>query len=299
MKIVVSTRGSKLSLKQVDLFEEYMKKYFDIEMERKIVKTKGDIITEKPLYDIGEKGIFEKEVNYLVLNGEADVAVHSMKDLPKDLDPRLDILMVLPREIPNDSLVFSRFNIKDINEIPDGSIIGTSSIRRKSFILHYNDRVEIRPLRGNIDTRINKLLKNEYDFIVLAEAGLRRLNLNPQRLVLPLSSFPPEPGQGIIAIVGIKDNSIARKLSNYSDKITSYMASTEREFLKEAQAGCHSPIGAVSQVVNNKIYLTIGMASYDGKILEIVRFKDQLENAEKLGKEAGQFVYSKLERVLK
>ncbi len=299
MKLIISTRGSKLSLKQVDLFEDYIKKFLNVEIEKKIVKTKGDVILDKPLYEIGEKGLFEKEVNNVVLNGEADLAIHSMKDLPKDLDPRLDIIMVLPREIPNDSLIFYSYAVNDIREIKENSVVGTSSIRRKSFLMHYNNNVIIKPLRGNIDTRIKKLENNEYDFIILAEAGIRRLNLNPRRLLLPLDMFPPEPGQGIIAVVGIKDNSLVKELSKYNDKNTYYMSLAEREFLKEAKAGCSTPIGAISLINQNKIIMIVGIASYDGNFMEIIRFKDELNNAEKLGKRAGQYVYSMLDKVLK
>ncbi|PMP59914.1 MAG: hydroxymethylbilane synthase [Caldisphaera sp.] len=299
MKLVVSTRGSKLSLKQVELFKSYINKFVNVDLEIKVVKTKGDIIQDKPLYSIGEKGLFEKEVNNAVLKGEADIAVHSMKDLPKDIDPRLDIIMVLPREIPNDSLIFSKNVVDDLEKIPEGSIVGTSSMRRKSFLMHYNDKVIIKPLRGNIDTRIKKLNNNEYDYIILAESGIRRLGLDPKRIILPLDIFPPEPGQGIIAIVGIKDNSKVKTISNYTDKLTHYMAIAEREFLKEAKAGCSSPLGAVSIIHDDKIVIITGLASFDGKFMEIVRFKDYLNNAEKLGKKAGEFVYSIIDKVLK
>ncbi|AFZ70876.1 porphobilinogen deaminase [Caldisphaera lagunensis DSM 15908] len=299
MKLVISTRGSKLSLKQADLFENYIKNFLNVNIEKKIVKTKGDLILDKPLYEIGEKGLFEKEVNNAVLNGEADLAIHSMKDLPKDIDPRLDIIMVLPREIPNDSLVFSKYKVNDIMEIKENSIVGTSSIRRKSFLMHYNDKVIIKPLRGNIDTRIKKLENNEYDFIILAEAGIRRLNFNINRLLIPLELFPPEPGQGIIAVVGIKDNSIVKEISKYTDKNTYYMAVAEREFLNEAKANCNTPIGAVSIINQNKIMMIVGLASYDGSFMDIIRFKDELNNAKKLGKKAGQYVYSMLDKVLK
>ncbi|MDP8003321.1 MAG: hydroxymethylbilane synthase [Caldisphaera sp.] len=298
MKIKVASRGSKLSIKQVEIFENYIKRFMpDLEMEKIIVKTKGDIIHDKPLYEIGEKGIFEKEVNNIVINDNADIAIHSMKDLPKDIDPKLDIIMVLPREIPNDSLVFTNKKINSIGDIPDSSIIGTSSIRRASFILHYNNKVKIKPIRGNIDTRLKKLYNNEYDFIIMAEAGLIRLNLNPNRIILPLDQFPPEPNQGIIAVVGKKGDKISDILSKYSDKNTYYEAVAEREFLKEAQAGCHSPIGAVARLHNNMITLIAAIASRNGKKMYLLRFKDYKENASKLGQEAGNIIYELIERV--
>jgi hydroxymethylbilane synthase len=172
-------------------------------------------------------------------------------------------------------------------------------MRRKSFLMHYNDKVIIKPLRGNIDTRIRKLNNNEYDYIILAESGIKRLGLDPKRIILPIDAFPPEPGQGIIAVVGLKDNSKVKNLSNYTDKLTNYMALAEREFLKEAKAGCGSPLGAVSMIYGDKIVIIVGLASFDGKFMEIIRFKDNLNNAENLGKKAGEFVYGIIDRVLK
>ncbi|MCE4623281.1 MAG: hydroxymethylbilane synthase [Caldisphaeraceae archaeon] len=300
MKIRVATRGSKLSLKQTEAFKDYLESFIgQFEMEVKIIKTGGDLIQDKPLYEIGRKGLFEKEVNMAVLNGEADVAVHSMKDLPREMDPRLDIVMVLPREVPNDSIVFSRGEIEDIAEIPRGSVVGTSSVRRSSFILHYNDGVKIKPLRGNLDTRIEKLNNKEYDYIIVAEAGIRRLGLNPRRLVLPLDKFPPEPNQGVIAIVGIKDDPKIKQLYTFSDRNTYYTSFAEREFLMEAQAGCHSPIGAVAQVQGEKLLLIAGIASSDGREMHIFRFKGEKGEFAKIGRRAGELLYSISEKVLR
>ncbi len=291
LKLSVATRGSQLSLAQVKEIMDYLSARLNtkVEYEPVIVKSLGDVIQDRPLRDLGVKGIFEKEVNRAVLEGKADVAVHSMKDLPSELTGGLEIALVPPRQAPNDSLVFAKSPVSSLEEISKGAVVGTSSIRRKAFLLHYNDGVIVKPIRGNVDTRLKKLNADEVDYIILAEAGLRRLGLNPPRLVLPVEVFPPEPAQGLLAVVAPRDSPIYRHLVSASDPLASRMAVAEREFVKAIGAGCHVPIGGVAIPYGaGGLMFIAASASEDGSKMNIVRVKGSLSDAEKLGAEAAE-----------
>ena len=289
----VATRGSKLSLIQVKLAMDYLSSRLGepVSYTPVIVKTRGDVVQDRPLREIGVKGVFEKEVNKAVLEGAADVAVHSMKDLPGELSPELDIVMVPPRDPPNDSLVFGkgRRPVASVYELPPGSVVGTSSVRRAAFLRHYNSSIVVKPARGNVDTRLGKLMSGEYDYLVLAEAGIRRLGLDPPRLVLPLDAVPPEPGQGLIAVVARRDSEVAKLLSRASDPLATAMARAERAFVRAVGAGCHVPIGGVSAPLGGGSLLFIAaVASESGDFMSVVRLRGSAEEPERLGVAAAE-----------
>lgn len=298
MKIRVATRGSKLSLAQTRIALEYVKKAIpEAEFEIITVKTKGDVHQDKPLYKIGGKGLFEKEVNRAILDGRADIAVHSMKDLPSEIDPRLEIALIPPRDSPHDVLV-SRKEALDPFNLPSGIVVGTSSMRRKALVLHYNPNVRVEPIRGNVDTRLRKLDQGLYDAIILAEAGLLRLGIDREYVRLPIDKFTPAPGQGLLAVVAPAGSQLASRLSRASDLRALREATAERAFLEAARGGCHIPLGGVAVHVASRMVFHAVIASPDGSSVVRIRLRGDPERAAELGRRAGEIINSLMDKIL-
>jgi len=197
----IGSRGSKLALAQTQIVIDYLTKVDDsYNYQVHSIKTKGDLDNNKPLFYLDRKGIFEKEINESVVKGDIDFAIHSLKDLPAILHPDLTIASIPRRESVNDVLISKKK--KRLDQIPAGSTIGTSSLRRAIQIISLRNDFKVIPIRGNIDTRIEKALKGDYDGIVLAEAGLKRLGKEDYiSEKFDIRRFLPAPGQGAIAIV--------------------------------------------------------------------------------------------------
>lgn len=228
MRIRIAARGSLLSRIQVKMVEDKLRN-LGIETELIVVKTKADLFQDKPLNSLG-KGVFEKEVNEAVINGEADIAVHSMKDMLSDMDEKLVLYGVLPRDSPYDSLVAE----KDLFNIESGKVIGTSSIRRRSMISFYRRDLVVKDLRGNIDTRLKKYQSKEYDGIVIAEAAIKRLNSVVRYYKIDPKIITPEANQGIIAIVGRVNEKLKTLFRELNDERTLKEALVERTVVKLA-----------------------------------------------------------------
>jgi len=268
MKIRIAARPSKLSLIQVDiLVRELEDKIGPVEYEIMKIKSHGDIHSTSSFEKIGVTGIFEKNVNKVILEGKADIAVHSLKDLPSTLDPRLTIPYVTNRGDPRDALVSSTDNpVNRIEEIPPGTVIGTSSVRRKSLLLHYNPSLIVKSIRGNIDTRLSKL-EAGYDYIVTSAAALDRIEYNYPFIRLPLRDFPPSPGQGFIAVTSLKSNPITKLLRELVDPSQYIVAIAEREFLRELGGGCNLPLGGYCYLEHNRSTCFGVVLSHDGSVL--------------------------------
>ena len=300
MELVVAARGSKLSLKQVEIaMQSLAEKLPGLQYRVLVVKTRGDRVQDRPLYAIGGKGLFEKEVNLAVLRGEADIAVHSMKDLPGEIDERLEIVYLPPRGPVNEALV-PRQGLpapRDLSGL--GGRVGTSSVRRKALLLHYSSNIAVEPIRGNLDTRLRKLDSGLYDYIVVAEAGLRRLGVERPYTRLPVDQFPPAPGQGLIAVVARRDSPLAERLKRLVDPATKAMAVAERSFLRHASAGCHVPLGGVALPTGTGLLKIIAVVlSPDGSKAAWIKLKGDMEKAEGLGAEAGEIAYTLSQRLL-
>jgi hydroxymethylbilane synthase len=285
--LIVGTRGSKLALAQTN----YIKKcLFDItkeEIDVNIIKTTGDKITDSQLYNIDSKGLFTKELDKAVLEEEVDFAVHSLKDVPTDLNEDLKIAAVPIRESPNEVFIS---NCK-WDELPKGSSLGTSSLRREAFCNHYNKEVELKPIRGNIETRVNKVINGEVDATIMAEAGLKRLNLaqNIQNR-FSIEYLTPPAGQGAIAIITRKDSSskeIIRKINDYNS-FQEILA--EKAVLEELGVGCQWPIGSSAKVKNKKLYLYSILLNQKGEILYKNSIEGPIKEAYNLGKEVGRLM---------
>ena len=282
----VGTRGSKLALAQTRLVMDRLNLEFDI----KIIKTRGDN-DARPLYKINAKGIFEKEIDLALLNNEIDLAVHSMKDIPSELPEGLVIASIPKREEPNDVLS-SNHRLEDLKP---NAIVGTSSLRRSVQLKYLRSDLVTKDIRGNIETRINKMLNGEYDAIILAEAGLKRLGLMQyitQRFDPEV--FLPAPCQGTLALVTREeDKRLINILKSIEDRDTRLESIAERSLLARINAGCKFPLGALARVYDNKITLHANICSIDASKRIDLRLSDYKENAEELGYKVAEELISK------
>jgi hydroxymethylbilane synthase len=255
-KIIVGSRGSKLALLQTNMVIEKLKSINPcLEFEVKTIKTKGDKILDKSLSKIGGKGLFIEEIENRLRSGEIDVAVHSMKDVQNSVSEEFCILTALEREDPRDALI-SRDNVKLLN-LPKGSVIGTSSLRRIVQLRNIRKDLEFKALRGNVDTRINKLEAGEVDAIILAAAGLNRMGLQGKITeYLDFDKCIPSVGQGALCIEIRRDHeeifNMVSKLANSSELRCVF---AERAFLKEMNGGCTIAIGAHAVETEGEIKL--------------------------------------------
>lgn len=275
MNIKIGTRKSKLALAQTNMVVNEIKKYFpSINIEVVHFTTKGDKVLNKPLINIGGKGVFVTEIEDALLNKEIDLAVHSAKDLPLKLQDNLTISAVLKRGNYRDTLVTVKGKEIDFSK---ETVIGTGSNRRKLAFKNLYPNAAFKDIRGNVDTRLNKLYNGEYDGIILAMAGLERLDLlSDSRFTFTpfdYDSFVPAPCQGIIAIES-RNNDLTEILSKINHKDTFYSFQTERHILNILNADCGMPLGAYSFVENNKINVV-----YTSDSKEIITKSDLLENS--------------------
>ena len=272
--VVLGTRGSKLAVRQSEWVEgqlHALAPHVTVTLRR--IQTSGDKILDVPLAQIGGKGLFVKEIEEALLSGEIDLAAHSMKDVPTELPEGLAILCVPLREDPRDALI-SR-DRQSFMDLPRGARIGTSSLRRQAQLLHARPDLTIAMLRGNLDTRLKKLREGQFDAIVLAAAGLRRLGWAHEitEYLSPQISLPAI-GQGALGIEGRRDDLFIRSLLSGLDHAPSRTAVlTERALLHRLQGGCQLPIAAHATVVGTGVRLEGLISSVDGKEL----FRDDVE----------------------
>jgi len=263
--IKVGTRGSNLALRQTEEALGKLRPFYpDLEFHVVTVRTQGDIKSDAPLAGMG-LGIFVKEIERLLLDGELDMAVHSLKDMPTKLPDSLVIGAMLRRQDPRDVLV-NRWHCK-LADLPDGARIGTSSPRRRALLQSLCPQATVLPIRGNVETRLSKALGQDYDGAVLAAAGLIRLGLTEQiDDYLSPQRFVPPPGQGVLAVeVRASDQSMIDLLRNIEDTPTRLAATAERAFLEKLGGGCQIPVGAYARAEGEILFLTIFLSSPDGK----------------------------------
>ena len=259
------------------------------------IKSMGDIKRNKFLFSVNEKGIFEKEVDKAVLDERADFAVHSIKDIPTELDGDLVIASILKRESPNDVLI-GKSKMK-LEQLPKNSRVGTSSLRRAVQIKRKNPDVTVIPIRGNVESRVKKCINGPFDALVLAEAGLKRLELSDQ-IIQKFSylEFVPAPGQGAIGIVCRKDNKkVLGILQKIEDKSTRYAIDAERSLIQYLNAGCRFPVGAIAipNLRTKRITLHASVFSADGSQSINLKKSDVISNAVKIGKEVANDLLSR------
>ena len=283
--MIVGTRGSQLALAQTkhvcaDL-SRITKEAIDIE----IIKTKGDKITNSQLYNMDSKGLFTKELDIALLDEEVDFTVHSFKDLPTELDEDLEIVAVPKRESPHEVLISE----KTWQELGPGSRLGTSSLRREAFCNHYEKDFELKPIRGNIETRIKKVFESDLDATLMAEAGLKRLNLTKYiKTVFPLDYITPPAGQGALAIITRKDSDKKEIISKLNDYTSMQEVLAEKKVLEELGVGCQWPIGAIARMKENKFNIYSILLTREGEILKEQNENGSIKYAVELGKKIGK-----------
>lgn len=282
--IIIGTRGSDLALVQSRIIQKQLSAlYPELQIIEKIIKTTGDINANPvPLDTIG-KGWFTKEIDNELLAGNIDIAVHSLKDVPEELPEQLMIAAILKREDPRDVLVLK--GIVPYGEIKKGAVIGTDSNRRKSQLLHNRPDLVIKSIRGNVNTRLQKLDNEAYDGIILAAAGLIRLGLSDRiAKYLPATEFIPSPGQGALAvIIRKKDKNIFALLNKLNHNDTDIAVRAERTFSNVMGGGCSMPIGAFSEIHDGKLVLHGYMGTYSGKRARKGKLMGNSNDPEKLG----------------
>lgn len=265
MKVRIGTRGSKLALWQTEFVRRKLSDVFpDVEFEVKVIKTKGDKILDSPLSKIGDKGIFTREIEIELLNREIDIAVHSLKDLPTKLPEGLIIGAVTEREDVRDVLI-SKDNLK-LAELPKEAVIATGSLRRRAQLLHFRSDFKFVDLRGNIDTRFRKFDESNWDAMVLAFAGVRRMNYEGRIAELISTDIVlPAVGQGAIAIEVREDDVKIFDLVKRINHIETELATrSERALLRRLEGGCQVPIGAFAVVNDGKIKISAMISNFDG-----------------------------------
>jgi hydroxymethylbilane synthase len=288
-ELVIGTRGSTLALWQAEWVQQRLKELDPmVTVSLKRIKTTGDKILDTPLATIGGKGLFVKEIEEALGRGEIDLAVHSMKDVPTQLPDGMQIVCMPLREDCRDALL-SRADTF-LKDLPQGSRIGTSSLRRQAQLLHYRPDFRIQMLRGNLDTRLRKLDQGEYDAIVLAVAGLRRLGLQ-QRITEYLSYEVclPAISQGALGLEGRSDDHFVRDLvQRLEDRETRIAVSAERAFLERLEGGCQVPIAAHATIANGTMLLEGLVASVDGRRVIRGSIEGVLPEAKQLGSDLAE-----------
>lgn len=296
MNIKVGTRGSTLARTQSQwLIDVLAKAHPQINFEMVIIKTKGDLVQDKPLDKIGDKGLFTKELEDALLSGEIDMAIHSMKDMPSKLPEGLMLTVPTVREDPRDVLL-TPHQITSLDELPKGAVVATGSKRRICQLQKLRPDVEIVGIRGNIDTRIRKMQEQQLDGIILAAAGLKRIGrlADPayQTVTLPENTFIPAPAQGILAVEIREDNETVKELmAAISDQNTIIQMSAERSFLKALNGSCHIPVGAFCEINAETIVLYGLYGLEDGSRVVTRSIEGAPEEAENLGKQLAATCY--------
>ncbi|TDO96486.1 hydroxymethylbilane synthase [Marinomonas balearica] len=283
-KIVIATRESKLALWQANTVKSQLEAlYPDLTVELLGMTTKGDQILNVPLSKIGGKGLFVKELESALLDGRADIAVHSMKDVPMEFPEGLGLAIICEREDPSDAFVSNLYN--SLDELPNGSILGTSSLRRACQIQQHRPDLTIKSLRGNVGTRLGKLDGGEYDAIILASAGLIRLELEDRiKSRLPDTLCLPAGGQGAMGIeCRLGDDAVLSLLKPLLHQDTYYRVTAERAVNKRLNGGCQAPIACFATLNDGAIWLRGLVGSIDGKEMITAEIKGHQENAEQLG----------------
>jgi len=291
MKYLVGARGSQLSLAQTNWVISELRKKAQAEFEIIPITTKGDT-DARPLFTINQKGIFEKEIDKAVAEKKIDFAVHSLKDVPAELPDDL-VLACIPKREPANDIFISRDGTT-LDAIKKGAVIGTSSLRRAVQISRQRPDLVVKPIRGNIETRIKKISEGKFDGIVLAQAGIQRLGLDIKFEKLSVKTFTPSPGQGALAIVARKDNGpVLELLKKIEDPISRNAIEAERSLSMFVDSGCRFPVGALANQEGDRLTLDVTVYSVDGSKFIAITRDSQSGNAKELGKQVASELATK------
>lgn len=297
-KIVIGTRGSKLALWQAEWVKaELQRRNPGLEIELNKIKTTGDKILDVPLAKVGGKGLFVKEIEEALLKGEADLAVHSMKDVPTEFPAGLHLAVICEREDPRDAFIAQskEKSAKSLKDLPQGATVGTSSLRRSCQLLSRRPDLKIAQLRGNLETRFRKLDEGQFDAMILASAGVKRLGWQ-QRIteVIDPETSLPAIGQGAVGIeCRIDDEFINQLIAPLNHKETSICVRAERALLKKLQGGCQVPIAAHATITGNRLVMDGLVGSVTGDRIIKEHLEGTIEDAEAIGITLGEKLLSK------
>lgn len=289
--IRIATRQSPLALWQANFVKSELERHFpELQVELVTMVTKGDIILDTPLAKIGGKGLFVKELELALLEHRADIAVHSMKDVPMTFPSGLGLAVICEREDPRDAFVSNRY--QSLSDLPSGSVVGTSSLRRQCQLMAAYPHLTIKSLRGNVGTRLGKLDNGEYDAIILASAGLIRLGLS-ERIAhfIDVDTSLPASGQGAVGIeTRLNDERILKYVRVLEHLPTTYCVRAERAMNARLQGGCQVPIGGFATLNGGILSMNALVGSLDGS--QIIRAKGTApqEQAEHLGVEIAEYL---------
>ncbi|MCL5056001.1 MAG: hydroxymethylbilane synthase [Firmicutes bacterium] len=292
MRIVIGARGSPLALAQANWISQRLLEISDsVEIEIKVIKTRGDQILNLPVEKIGDKGVFIKELETALQNRDIDLAVHSAKDLPAEIPEELILGAFPEREDPYDVLIAE--NNEKLETLPLKSVIGTSALRRQSQLLNFRPDLKIELLRGNVETRIRKLDEGKYSGIILAKAGLNRLGIK-RGTPISRTIMLPSPAQGALAVeMRRNDTEILAITTHLNDEKTSLCVQAERSFLAEMQGGCQLPLGAIAELRGSMLFMEGFIGSPDGKNLIRKSLEGEALKPIELGKKLASLILSR------
>ena len=286
-RLIFATRPSKLARWQTNFVMDLLQQAVpDLVCEEVVITTRGDKVLDKPLPEIGGKGLFTQELEAELLAGSVDVAVHSLKDLPVEDSPGLTVGTIPARVDPRDVVVCP--GGYSLETLPKGAVVGTSSLRRQAQVLASRPDLKIKSIRGNVDTRIRKVEEGQYDAAIMAGAGITRLGLDGHIAAwLPYSVMLPAPGQGALGIqCRDADERVLSILNTIHDHDTAQSVLAERAFLQALGGGCSIPVGAYARVENETILMTGAVAATDGN--KIIKVEGEGENPEGLGSQLAE-----------
>lgn len=299
-KIVIGTRGSRLALWQAEWVKaELQKRNPGLAVELNKIKTTGDKILDVPLAKVGGKGLFVKEIEEALLRGEADIAVHSMKDVPTEFPAGLHLAVICEREDPRDAFIApmkdGTFRFQNFSSLPQGATLGTSSLRRSCQLLSIRPDLKITQLRGNLETRFRKLDEGQFDAMILAFAGVKRLGWSGRITeAIDTKVSLPAIGQGAVGIeCRIDDEFINRLIAPLNHSATSTCVRAERALLKKLEGGCQVPIAAHARLVDGKIVIDGLVGSVTGDRIIKDRVEGDPAGAEALGVKLAEVLLAK------
>ncbi len=281
---MIATRESRLALWQAEHVRDLLRKLYPAcRVELLGMTTRGDQILDRPLAKIGGKGLFVKELETALFDGSADIAVHSMKDVPMELPPEFALVATGPREVPLDAFVSPKY--ASLDDLPPGAVVGTSSLRREAQLHARYPYLAVTSLRGNLDTRLRKLDEGQYDAIILAAAGLTRLGLKERiRAVLPAEVSLPAAGQGALGIEARADRrDIAAWLAPLNDPATAACVRAERAVSRALAGSCEVPLGAYAEMRDDRLWLRGFVATPDGARMARAELTGDYRDPEALG----------------
>ena len=288
-KLVIATRASRLALWQAEHVQALLQDlYPQTEVSLLKMSTRGDEILDRSLQKVGGKGLFIKELENALMDGRADLAVHSLKDVPVDMPPLFELAAILPRAEARDAWVSSQYD--SLEQLPEGGVVGTSSLRRECQLKAIRPDIVVKPLRGNLDTRLRKLDDGEFDAIILAAVGLQRLKLQDRiRTVISLEASLPAAGQGALGIEVLRSRpEMARLMQPLICSQSTACAQAERAVSRMLGGSCSTPLAAHAQLINGQLSVYALVATPDGQTMLRANARGPVQDPERVGAQVAQ-----------